>query len=108
MLALIFIQLVWNKLKNLRSLTFAKNNFEINVKERVLFNNYKERFERSLHLWFRCNAELQIKRSTIPSSVNGSVTLYRLYSNVQRQRLIATQTMDWTGTWRLWLSWTFP
>ena len=26
------------------------NNMEKNVKERVLFKNYKERFERSLHL----------------------------------------------------------
>ena len=34
--------------QNLRSLTFAKNNIENNVKERVLFKNYKER---SLHLW---------------------------------------------------------
>ena len=31
---------------------FAKDNIEKNVKERVLFKNYKERFERSLHLWF--------------------------------------------------------
>ena len=38
-------------LKNLRSLTFAENNFEKNVKERILFKIYKERFERSLHLW---------------------------------------------------------
>ena len=29
---------------------FAKNNIEKNVKERVLFKNYKERFERLLHL----------------------------------------------------------
>ena len=35
---------------NSRSLTLAKNNNEKNVKERVLFKNYKERFERSLHL----------------------------------------------------------
>ena len=28
-------------MKNLRSLTFAKNNIEKNVKERVLFKNYK-------------------------------------------------------------------
>ena len=39
-----------NRLKNLRSLTFAKNNIEKNVKERVIFKNYKERFELSLHL----------------------------------------------------------
>ena len=37
------------RLKNLRSLTFAKNNIEKNVKERVLFKNYKKHFERSLH-----------------------------------------------------------
>ena len=36
------------QITNLRSLTFAKNNIEKNVKERV-FLNYKERFERSLH-----------------------------------------------------------
>ena len=35
---------------NLRSLTFAKNNIEKNVKERFLYKNYKERFERWLHL----------------------------------------------------------
>ena len=39
------------RLNNLRSLTFAENNIEKNVKERVLFKNYKERFEHSLHLW---------------------------------------------------------
>ena len=38
------------KINNLRSLTFSKNNIEKNVKEWVLFNNYKERFKRSLHL----------------------------------------------------------
>ena len=38
-------------LQNLRSLTFAKNNIETNVNEIVLFKNYKERFECSLHLW---------------------------------------------------------
>ena len=45
---------LWKKdrLKKLRSLTFAKTNIEKNVKERVLFKNYEERFERSLHLWF--------------------------------------------------------
>ena len=32
------------------ALTFAKNNIEKNVKERVLSKNYKERFERSQHL----------------------------------------------------------
>ena len=37
---------------NLGSLTFAKNNIEKKVKERVLFKNYKERFERSLHLCY--------------------------------------------------------
>ena len=31
------------QIKNLRSLTFAKNNIEKNVKERVLFKNNKER-----------------------------------------------------------------
>ena len=30
--------------------TFAKINIEKNVKERVHFKNYKERFERLLHL----------------------------------------------------------
>ena len=40
------------QIKNLRSLTFGKNNIEKNVKERVLFKNYKESFERLLHLWF--------------------------------------------------------
>ena len=39
-------------MKNLRSLTFAKNNIKKNVKERVLLKNYKERLERSLHLCF--------------------------------------------------------
>ena len=38
------------QIKNLSSLTFAKNNIENNVKERILFKNYKERFESSLHL----------------------------------------------------------
>ena len=38
------------RLNKLRSLTFAKNNIEKNVKERVLFKNYEERFKRSLHL----------------------------------------------------------
>ena len=44
---------LWKKdrLKKLRSLTFAENNIEKNEKERVLFKNFKERFERSLHLW---------------------------------------------------------
>ena len=41
-----------DRLGNLRSLTLAKNNIEKNVKKLVLFKNYKERFERSLHLWF--------------------------------------------------------
>ena len=46
----------------LRSPTFAKNNIEKNVKERVLFKNYKERFECLLHLWnfvlyALCNSE---------------------------------------------------
>ena len=40
-----------DRLKHLRLLTFAKNNIEKNVKERVLFKNHKERFERSLHLF---------------------------------------------------------
>ena len=40
------------QIKNLRSLMFAKNNIEKNVKiNRRSFQNYKERFERSLHLW---------------------------------------------------------
>ena len=39
------------QIKNVRSLTFAKNNIEKNVKERVLFKYYKEHFELSLHLW---------------------------------------------------------
>ena len=34
-----------DRLKNLRSLTFAKNNIEKNAKECILFKNYKERFE---------------------------------------------------------------
>ena len=38
------------RLNNLRSLTFSTNNIEKNV-ERVFFKNYRERFERSLHLW---------------------------------------------------------
>ena len=42
-----------DRLNNLRSLTFAKNNIEKNIKEHVLFKNYKERFERSLHLCSR-------------------------------------------------------
>ena len=46
-----FIQIIKDMLKNLRSLTFAENDIEKNVEERVLFKNYKERFERSLHLW---------------------------------------------------------
>ena len=37
-------------MKNVRLPTFAKNIVEMNVKERVLFKNYEERFERSLHL----------------------------------------------------------
>ena len=45
------IQVVEDRLKNLLSLTFVKNDIEKNVKERVLFKKYKERFERSLHLW---------------------------------------------------------
>ena len=36
--------------KKLFSLTFANNNIEKNVNERVIFENYKEHFERSLHL----------------------------------------------------------
>ena len=40
-----------DRLKNSRSLTFAKNHIEKNVKERVLFKIYKEHFERLLHLW---------------------------------------------------------
>ena len=39
-------------LNNIRSLTFAKNIIEKKVKKRVLFKNYKERFERSLHLCY--------------------------------------------------------
>ena len=35
---------------NLRSLTFAQNNIEKNEKEHVLFKNYKECLEPSLHL----------------------------------------------------------
>ena len=46
-----FIQIVEDILQNLRSLTFAKNNIETNVKERVLFKNYKARFERSLSIY---------------------------------------------------------
>ena len=38
-------------LNNLRLLTFAKNNIKKNVKERILFKNYEECFERSLYLW---------------------------------------------------------
>ena len=40
-----------DRLNNLRSLTFAKDNIDKNVKECVLFKTYEERFERSLHLW---------------------------------------------------------
>ena len=36
----------------IKKFTFAQNNIEKNVKEPVLFKNYKELFERSLHLWF--------------------------------------------------------
>ena len=39
----IFIQIVKDRIKNSRLLTFAKNNIKKNAKERVLFNNYKER-----------------------------------------------------------------
>ena len=35
----------------LRSLTFAENNILKNVEKHIFFKNYKERFERSLHLW---------------------------------------------------------
>ena len=40
-----------DRLNNLRLLTFAKDNIEKNVNQRVFFKNYKERFERLLHLW---------------------------------------------------------
>ena len=46
-----FIQIIENRLKNLRSLTFANNDIEKNAKERVFFKNYKERFERSLYIY---------------------------------------------------------
>mgnify|MGYP003503706741 CR=1 FL=1 len=39
-----------NCIGQIKKFTFAKNNINKNVKERVLFKNYKERFERSLHL----------------------------------------------------------
>ena len=41
-----------DRLNNLRSLTFAKNNIEKDVKECILLTNYKKCFERSLHLCF--------------------------------------------------------
>ena len=47
---------------NLRSLTFVKNNIEKNVKERILFKNYKERFERSLHLCKQVKVIKTLKR----------------------------------------------
>ena len=40
------------QIKNLRLLALANNTIGKNVKERVLFKNYKERFDRSLHLWY--------------------------------------------------------
>ena len=39
-----------DRLNYLRLLTFAKNDIEKNVKGHVLFKNYKEHFERSIHL----------------------------------------------------------
>ena len=41
-----------NCIGQIEKFTFAKNNIEKNVEDRVLFKNYKERFERLLHLWF--------------------------------------------------------
>ena len=40
-----------DRLNNLRSLTFAKDDIDKNVKECVLLKTYDERFERSLQLW---------------------------------------------------------
>ena len=42
-----------NCIEQIKKFTFAENNIEKNVKESVLFKNYKERFECSLHLWLR-------------------------------------------------------
>ena len=40
-----------DRLNDLRSLTFAKDNIDKNVTEHVVFKTYEERFERLLHLW---------------------------------------------------------
>ena len=45
------------KKEQIKNFTFAKNNTEKNVKERVLFKNYKERFERSLDRWWKLSLQ---------------------------------------------------
>ena len=47
-----------DRLNKFRSLKFSKNSIEKYVTERVIFKNYKERFERSLQLWL-LNSSLQ-------------------------------------------------
>ena len=42
----------YKKLQNLRS--FAENNIEKNIKERVIFKNYKKHLERLLYLCLKC------------------------------------------------------
>ena len=55
---------------NVHSLTFAKHDIQENVKERILFKNHKERFERALHLWFCWLAPIAlISRSACFTSV---------------------------------------
>ena len=49
-------------------------NIEKNVKERVLFKNYKERFERSLHLCLERLAFFDAK-SLIRSSMSSSLAV---------------------------------
>ena len=69
-----------DRLNNLRSLMFAKNKIEKYLKERVLFKNYKERFERLLHLWHRHQQQRQRRRSVFrPNLATFLKRFYALY-----------------------------
>ena len=90
-----------NRLKKLRSLTFAKSNIEKIVKERLLFKNYKQRFERSLHL---CHVLCLYLTTSFPALFDSDQFIHYALINprwcltmLQKQRL-----MNWTlTTWYL-------
>ena len=69
-----------------QTFTFAKNNIGKNVKERVLFKNYKEHFERSLHLW----CTILSKPSNGIRVIAGPVAYYAMISIIGHRNEIVT------------------